>query len=230
MDEPKLRAWMQEYVTPARSYAERPGRWVGTESWPLAEPTAARYVLAEEGALESEPFEDADAADDASPATWLSIEGEQHCGEAAGVWCANGMGTRWPRTSDRTMTARSRSPPSRSTSRARGPRPARARPRTAGRPAARARGRSARGCRAVRRVAARELGHAQPHAPGIARASDRARARSGVRRQLRAQSLRASVRARATGSVWPSHPPTGRTHGPHPTRSRCRSPWVARAG
>ena len=28
MDEPMLRAWMQESVPPATTYAERPGRWV----------------------------------------------------------------------------------------------------------------------------------------------------------------------------------------------------------
>ena len=34
MDEPMLRAWMQESVRPATTYAERPGRWVAETRWP----------------------------------------------------------------------------------------------------------------------------------------------------------------------------------------------------
>ncbi|WP_028783923.1 CocE/NonD family hydrolase [Thalassobacillus devorans] len=34
MDEPKLISWMQDSVKPAVSYDERPGKWVGDESWP----------------------------------------------------------------------------------------------------------------------------------------------------------------------------------------------------
>lgn len=34
MHEPMLRAWMQESVPPATTYAERPGRWVAEEAWP----------------------------------------------------------------------------------------------------------------------------------------------------------------------------------------------------
>jgi len=34
MDEPMLRAWMQESVPPKTAYVERPGRWVAEESWP----------------------------------------------------------------------------------------------------------------------------------------------------------------------------------------------------
>ena len=34
MDEPMLRAWMQESVRPATTYAERPGRWVAETAWP----------------------------------------------------------------------------------------------------------------------------------------------------------------------------------------------------
>jgi putative CocE/NonD family hydrolase len=34
MDEPMYRVWMQESVPPKTCYLERPGRWVGEESWP----------------------------------------------------------------------------------------------------------------------------------------------------------------------------------------------------
>ncbi len=38
MDEPMLRAWIQEYVPPAAFHAEIPGRWVAEASWPPREP------------------------------------------------------------------------------------------------------------------------------------------------------------------------------------------------
>ncbi|SCK32142.1 hypothetical protein H181DRAFT_02570 [Streptomyces sp. WMMB 714] len=34
MDGPMLRTWMQESVPPSTSYEERPGRWVGEQTWP----------------------------------------------------------------------------------------------------------------------------------------------------------------------------------------------------
>ncbi|MBP9182971.1 MAG: CocE/NonD family hydrolase [Fuscovulum sp.] len=34
MQEPALRVWMQETVPPRTCYAERPGRWVGEDTWP----------------------------------------------------------------------------------------------------------------------------------------------------------------------------------------------------
>ena len=37
MDEPLLRAWIQESLPPAEFYAERPGRWVSEPSWPPRE-------------------------------------------------------------------------------------------------------------------------------------------------------------------------------------------------
>ncbi|MFU8815580.1 MAG: CocE/NonD family hydrolase, partial [Pseudomonadales bacterium] len=49
--EPMLRAWMQDSVPPATSYAERPGRWVAERRWPsanvgeLALPLARHRIL-----------------------------------------------------------------------------------------------------------------------------------------------------------------------------------------
>lgn len=34
MDEPVLRAWMQESVPPATTYPQRPGRWIAESAWP----------------------------------------------------------------------------------------------------------------------------------------------------------------------------------------------------
>ncbi|MBF6435380.1 CocE/NonD family hydrolase [Nocardia cyriacigeorgica] len=45
MDEPMLRAWMQDSVSPQPSYEDRPGRWVGEPRWPSAGIEPRHYVL-----------------------------------------------------------------------------------------------------------------------------------------------------------------------------------------
>ena len=45
MAEPKLRTWMNESVPPATLYAERPGRWIGEDSWPSASIDITPYRL-----------------------------------------------------------------------------------------------------------------------------------------------------------------------------------------
>ncbi|MFP4061660.1 MAG: CocE/NonD family hydrolase [Halochromatium sp.] len=46
MQEPMLRAWMQESVPPTTHYRQRPGRWVGERSWPSARILPLRLRLA----------------------------------------------------------------------------------------------------------------------------------------------------------------------------------------
>jgi putative CocE/NonD family hydrolase len=69
MDEPMLRAWMQEWIPPAPFAAEWPGRWVGDPSWP------SPHVTARE-----EPF--------AFPVAQVS--GSAAAGADAGAWCGFG--------------------------------------------------------------------------------------------------------------------------------------------
>ena len=45
MDEPVLRAWMQESVRPATTYLERPGRWVAETAWPPQARQTATFHL-----------------------------------------------------------------------------------------------------------------------------------------------------------------------------------------
>lgn len=85
VQEPALRAWMQEYVEPARFHALRPGRWTAQDTWPLRAPDPLTLVLHADGSLAEEP-----AARAADPAT-VALRGDQACGEEAGVWCANGF-------------------------------------------------------------------------------------------------------------------------------------------
>ena len=50
MDEPMLRAWMQEPVLPAQAHHdERPGRWVSEASWPARAEEPRAFVLDAEG-------------------------------------------------------------------------------------------------------------------------------------------------------------------------------------
>jgi putative CocE/NonD family hydrolase len=82
MDEPMLRAWMQEPVPPAVDYEERPGRWVAEASWPVAPERAQEpltLVLDAEGLTAQPSGEDA-----------LVHTSPQTVGLDAGAWCAYG--------------------------------------------------------------------------------------------------------------------------------------------
>jgi putative CocE/NonD family hydrolase len=88
MDEPPLRAWIQESLPPADFYAERPGRWVAESAWPPPTVQNTALVLTAPGA--------ADSPGGLVPAfegenTRLELPLDQSCGLAAGVWCANGL-------------------------------------------------------------------------------------------------------------------------------------------
>ncbi|MGO3211524.1 MAG: CocE/NonD family hydrolase, partial [Brachybacterium sp.] len=45
MDEPMVRAWMQDSVSPAASYEDRPGRWIAEDQWPSPRIEEREYVL-----------------------------------------------------------------------------------------------------------------------------------------------------------------------------------------
>lgn len=80
MDEPMLRAWMQESAPPRTSYDARPGRWVAEPSWPSSHIGPRRYWLSA-GALDDAP----------GPETSRTIRGVQSTGLYAGVWCPYGQ-------------------------------------------------------------------------------------------------------------------------------------------
>jgi uncharacterized protein len=46
MDEPVLRAWMQDWVPPDNTLDERPGHWVGEREWPPSGRPASRWAMA----------------------------------------------------------------------------------------------------------------------------------------------------------------------------------------
>jgi uncharacterized protein len=76
MDEPMLRAWMQEWVEPRTFHAERPGRWVAEPTWPPRTIEPRTYALTEGGIGESAEEEVA-----------LTHAGAQTTGLDAGAWC-----------------------------------------------------------------------------------------------------------------------------------------------
>ncbi|MGC5022748.1 CocE/NonD family hydrolase [Micromonospora sp. DT47] len=79
MDEPMLRAWMQESVPPRPAYDVRPGRWVAEPSWPRADDQRLTYAL-DAGALVEHPVAE----------RCLKVDGTQLVGLDAGDWCPGG--------------------------------------------------------------------------------------------------------------------------------------------
>jgi putative CocE/NonD family hydrolase len=88
MDEPVLRAWIQDPVPPAGYHAERPGRWVAESEWPSPRLGTATWLLGPDGALHP------DGADiSVAP---LAHRSPQITGQDAGAWCADGGAGDWP--------------------------------------------------------------------------------------------------------------------------------------
>jgi uncharacterized protein len=85
MDEPVLRAWMQESVRPATTYPERPGRWIAEASWPPTNRRPLVFNLAG-GTLREAPGQDAE----------LIIASPLSTGVTSGEWCPYGLAGELP--------------------------------------------------------------------------------------------------------------------------------------
>lgn len=81
MDEPPLRAWIQDPVPPQTHYKERPGRWVAEERWPIRGATPFTLLLGEHMLTEQA----------LAPERHLTISSPQTIGLAAGKWCPYGV-------------------------------------------------------------------------------------------------------------------------------------------
>jgi putative CocE/NonD family hydrolase len=79
MDEPMLRAWMTESVTPAPYHDELPGRWIAEPAWPAPGIVAHRVHLTDDGLRPDETI--------LSP---RAICSEQTVGKDCGSWCPFG--------------------------------------------------------------------------------------------------------------------------------------------
>ncbi|HSS64396.1 MAG TPA: CocE/NonD family hydrolase [Gammaproteobacteria bacterium] len=80
MDEPVLRAWMQECVDPQPFHEERPGRWVAEAAWPSHRIVPRTWHLTGAPALEDVP----------AGAASLEICSPQTTGSTGGDWCGLG--------------------------------------------------------------------------------------------------------------------------------------------
>ncbi len=80
MDEPMLRAWIEESVRPAAWYGERPGRWISEPSWPSSRIHQTKKYLTSGG-----------LADSPLGSTETVLASPETAGAAAGMWCPHGM-------------------------------------------------------------------------------------------------------------------------------------------
>jgi len=85
MDEPMLRAWVQDSVHPSSYYDERPGSWVAETQWPSPDLQPHEYFL-DDGFLDDEAESDIE----------LSFRGSQLHGSGAGLWCPYGEDIDFP--------------------------------------------------------------------------------------------------------------------------------------
>ena len=79
MEEPLLRAWMQDSISPTTYYHERPGRWVGEAQWPSPHVRPLALPLSR-GSLEPEGARPAEEE--------LTIRSPLSVGLFAGKWCS----------------------------------------------------------------------------------------------------------------------------------------------
>jgi putative CocE/NonD family hydrolase len=83
MDEPILRAWMQDSVPPTTSYVERPGRWVAELEWPSPNISERRFHLTGHRLVDDDVEVNAQEIPLQSPIT---------VGLFAGKWCSYASG------------------------------------------------------------------------------------------------------------------------------------------
>jgi putative CocE/NonD family hydrolase len=80
MNEPMLRAWMEDYMPPEPFHARRDGRWVAERAWPSPRIEWRRWYLGGASELADTPRE----------AATLAIASPQTTGLAGGDWCGFG--------------------------------------------------------------------------------------------------------------------------------------------
>ncbi|MDR9501611.1 MAG: CocE/NonD family hydrolase [Desulfurivibrionaceae bacterium] len=80
MDEPMLRAWMQDYMPPTTFYHQRPGHWVAEPAWPSDNITLYPLRLAAPGTLEPDSVE--------VESTTMHLQSPLSVGLFAGKWCS----------------------------------------------------------------------------------------------------------------------------------------------
>lgn len=80
MDEPMLRAWMQESMPPETTYETREGHWAGANPWPPENPENLTFYVTPSRTLQREQPPENDAVE--------SVQSPLYVGAAAGKWCS----------------------------------------------------------------------------------------------------------------------------------------------
>ncbi len=80
MDEPMIRAWMQDAAAPDSSPAYRAGRWVSEDAWPAVEAQVHALHVTQDGLVEVTPAETAP----------ITLDCPETAGHTAQVWCMYG--------------------------------------------------------------------------------------------------------------------------------------------
>ena len=86
MDEPLLRAWIQEPIVPSVRQRQRPGRWVSEPQWPSPRIVGRCLFPSVDGGL---------VRTDPTPGRRL-VCGDPLAGSDAGAWCPYGRPTDFP--------------------------------------------------------------------------------------------------------------------------------------
>jgi uncharacterized protein len=81
MEEPMLRVWMQDSISPKASYSERPGRWVAERSWPSPEIEDRELVLSGHHLVPSEQAGELEPAE-------VTVKSPLSVGMFAGKWAS----------------------------------------------------------------------------------------------------------------------------------------------
>ncbi|WP_052384098.1 CocE/NonD family hydrolase [Litchfieldella xinjiangensis] len=88
MDEPSLRAWLQDSVPPDTSYEERPGRWIGEPGWPSTNIAHRRHRLGPYTVDLGSQEEVGERPEDELEATEMGLRSPVSVGMFAGKWCS----------------------------------------------------------------------------------------------------------------------------------------------
>lgn len=84
MDEPMIRAWVQEPAAPSPVSTERPGRWVSTAGWPVPQTVEKVLHVTPEG------------LGDAPSGEAITLACPENAGHTAQAWCMYGAGADGP--------------------------------------------------------------------------------------------------------------------------------------
>ncbi|CAM3873465.1 CocE/NonD family hydrolase [Vreelandella rituensis] len=86
MEEPPLRAWLQDSIPPDTSYEERPGRWISEPGWPSANIHETNYTLGNATLSRSESH--TSPGKENPQEEILAVQSPLSVGLFAGKWCS----------------------------------------------------------------------------------------------------------------------------------------------